>query len=195
MTMQTTRVEFSREEAAKLLRKYQEHKAYQTPADEDIVRLCRLIAKGKIVVHAIESIRRAGVNRFGLPILAIARADAKVVYFDRKRDGSAKMHIEKNGWIRPNMAASRLFEFGPGTFPGAPVTPIRHSAVVPHIPPDIRPARGMANYHLLWEAEWDVGYPIDPMLLRRIGKKGDLWLVCGAWDLTAIERAALSARL
>jgi hypothetical protein len=32
------------------------------------------------------------------------------------------------------------------------------------------------------------------MLLRRIGR-ADLWLVVAGWDLTEVERAALSTRL
>jgi hypothetical protein len=58
----------------------------------------------------------------------------------------------------------------------------------------LRPKRGLANYHILFEAEWSFVAPKDPLLLRRAGK-GDLWIVCAAWELTEIERAALTARI
>ncbi len=51
-----------------------------------------------------------------------------------------------------------------------------------------------SNYHILWEAEWTKIVPRDPYLLRRIGQ-ADLWLVVAAWNLTEVERAALSTRI
>jgi hypothetical protein len=68
-----------------------------------------------------------------------------------------------------------------------------HEAIVPIIPVHLRPKRGLANYHILWEAEWTKRYPVDPYLLRRLG--GDAWLVVAAWDLTDVERAVMSSRL
>jgi len=65
---------------------------------------------------------------------------------------------------------------------------------VPIIPGYLRPKRGLQNYHILWEAEWSRGVPVDPYLLRRIGQ-GDLWLVVAAWELTEVERAAMSTRV
>ena len=66
--------------------------------------------------------------------------------------------------------------------------------MVPIVPLHLRPKRGLQNYYTLWEAEWGPIVPKDPMLLRPIGK-GDMWLVVAAWDLTEVERAALSTRL
>ena len=63
------------------------------------------------------------------------------------------------------------------------------------IPLQLRPKRGLENYHVLCEAEWTgKAPPDDPMLLRRIGR-ADLWLVVAGWDLTAVEKAALATRL
>ena len=62
------------------------------------------------------------------------------------------------------------------------------------MPIHLRPKRGLANYHVLWEAEWTPSPPRDPFLLRRIGK-ADLWLVVAQWDLTEVERAALATRV
>jgi len=66
--------------------------------------------------------------------------------------------------------------------------------MVPLVPVHLRPKRGLANYHVLWEAEWERIVPRDPLLLRQIGR-GDMWLVVAQWDLTEVERAALSARI
>jgi hypothetical protein len=70
----------------------------------------------------------------------------------------------------------------------------RAEALVPSVPVHLRPKRGLASYHVLWEAEWTKVVPRDPYLLRRIGR-ADLWLVCAAWELTEVERAALATRL
>ena len=65
---------------------------------------------------------------------------------------------------------------------------------MPLVPIDLRPKRGLANYHILWEAIWQNVPPVDPLLLRRVGP-GDLWIVVAAWDLTEVEQAALAARV
>lgn len=63
-------------------------------------------------------------------------------------------------------------------------------AMVPLIPPALRPASDFKNFFILWEAEWqpDVA-PKDPALLKHVG--GDLYAVLAVWDLTELERAVL----
>jgi hypothetical protein len=193
MTMETTNLEMDRDEAAKLFRKYREHRAYSKPIDHEIERIYRHIAAGKVVVRALESIRAAGCNAQGMPKLAICRADARECYLSIYTNGEATMSALRHP--RGNTAASLFYKFEAGSFArmnreyGWSAT-----AIVPHIPPDIRPARGLQNYAILWEAEWGRTVPIDPMLLRRIGK-GDMWLVVGAWDLTEVERGVLADRV
>lgn len=187
--MQTKTLELDRHKAAELYRKYREHRAYSKPIDLEIERVYRLISQGKKVIRALASIREAGVNEYGLPLLGIARADAERCYLTIRHDGSARMSSDVQ-WITGNTARSRYFEFPTGLFARKHRTA---EAIVPHIPPDVRPARGLANYHVLFEANWK-DIPPDPMLLRRIGK-GDLWLVCAAWDLTEVERAVLMDRI
>lgn len=67
-------------------------------------------------------------------------------------------------------------------------------AIVPNIPPRLRPKRGLHLYTILWEAEWaiDPVPPVDPALLRHL--RGDLYVLCGTWDLTDLERAVLAGR-
>jgi hypothetical protein len=69
-----------------------------------------------------------------------------------------------------------------------------HSAQVPSVPLTLKPKRGLASYFILWEANWEPEPARDPYLLRRLGR-GDLWLVLAHWELTEVERAALSTRV
>ena len=62
------------------------------------------------------------------------------------------------------------------------------------MPVDIRPKRGIENYHVLFEAIWQPVPPVDPMLVRRLGE-ADLWVVVAAWDLTEVERTVLASRM
>ena len=66
-------------------------------------------------------------------------------------------------------------------------------AIVPTVPPRFRPSASLSNYHILFEAEWDMIAPRDPALLKHIG--GDLYAVLAVWDLTEVERAVLQQRV
>lgn len=188
--METTRVEIPRNEAAKLWRKYQSHKHNRGPLDEEIQRIYHNIAKGRTVIKALESIIAAGIGNDRLPKLALVRADAPFCFLRVWNDGSASFGMQETTWGR--IARDKIFRFPGRAFPHA--KPGNYQALTPHIPPDIRPARGLENYHILFEADWTKAPPVDPILLRRIGR-GDAWLVCGAWDLTEVERAVMAGRL
>ncbi|HMF69694.1 MAG TPA: hypothetical protein VK602_19035 [Phyllobacterium sp.] len=193
--METAQIEIERWEAHKLWRKYREHRAWSTPIDHEIERVYSAIAKGKVVIKALESIAKAGVGEDGFPKLAISRADQTRCVLTMYHNGGARM--AHDNWIGGNTAKGLYCDFPEQTFTAAAFRNRKHDraeAIVPHIPPDIRPARGLANYHILFEAIWSKVPPYDPMLLRRIGK-GDLWLVVGAWDLTEVERAAMASRI
>lgn len=189
--MQTQTVKMSMYEASKLWRKYQEHRAYATPIDLEIERIYKEIARGKTVIRALASIVAAGLGDDTLPKLAIARADATKVYLDLHTRGSGRMADVP--WVKGNTAASRVFNFADDSF-SRRFNHRRGQAIVPHIPPDIRPRRGLANYHILFEAIWEKAPPVDPILLRRIGQ-GDNWLVVAAWNLTEVERACMADRI
>jgi hypothetical protein len=198
--METTHIVVSKEEAAALHRKYMEHRAYSTPIDYEIQRAYQLLAKGKVLIKALESIAKAGVNADGLPKLAIASATAKGCYLERASRGTAVMASSAN-WRGKNRFhwGDQAFVFPPSTFPLSwdgkqRMTRSNHLAQLPLIPIHLRPKRGLANYHILWEAEWTPTPPRDPYLLRRIGKS-DLWLVVAHWDLTEVERAVLATRV
>jgi len=108
-------------------------------------------------------------------------------------DGRAR--FSSHPWPRENHRRCYI-DLPAGSFPA----PTRHrraydaQALVPLVPIHQRPKRGLANYHILFEAEWRLIPPKDPLLLRRIGH-ADLWIVCAAWDLTEVERAVLAGKL
>jgi len=191
--METLPVTIDRERAAELYRAYQVHQHYEKPIDEEIRRTYRLIAQGRVIIQALESIKLAGRNDEGWPKLAIARADQKSQWCTLHSDGSATM--QPSAWFRRSRGISKVaFSWPAGAFPQPARGNWRAEAMVPLIPLPLRPKRGLQNYHVLWESEWTGKVPFDPMLLRRIGR-ADLWLVVAAWDLTEVERAALATRV
>jgi hypothetical protein len=200
--MHTELIKVPREEATLMYRKYKEHVNYAKPIDWEIQRCYQLLARGKVIIRAIESIKQAGLNREYLPKLAIAPATSAACHLRRNSNGSMVMspddrfHSHEARNIRFN---EDTFAFPAESFPIASWNPkIRistdHKAIMPLIPVHLRPKRGMENYSVLWEAEWKRVIPVDPFLLRRIGKS-DLWLVVAHWDLTAVEQGALSTRV
>lgn len=197
--MQTQQVVIDRQKARDLYRAYKKHVHYSEPIDRECMRAYQLLAQGRLVIKALASITEAGLNAEGLPKLAICRADAVSCRFRLNRDGSAVMHDDRmeprhrERWSGPIVQSRSVITFPAGAFP-ANRDIWRANALVPSAPLHLRPARGVENYHILWEAEWTKIVPRDPFLLRRIGR-GDLWLVVAMWDLTDVERAALSTRL
>ena len=203
--MHTEKITVDRGEAETLYRKYKEHAAYSEPIDWEIQRTYDLLRKGKVIIRAIESIKQAGLNREFLPKLALAPANAVECHIERYRSGQMAMFPLMPGKQWPHRGKHNLafrentFVFPVESFPMAwngqhRMQRSEHKAMVPPIPLHLRPKRGLQNYHILWEAEWERLPPKDPYLLRRIGK-ADLWLVVAHWDLSEVERAALSTRM
>lgn len=193
--MQTQPITLDRVKARELWRDYRRHQHWSAPIDDEVRRAYQAIAQGKLVIRALDSIRAAGLNEERLPRLAIARADAHYCWLRPERDGGAAFcgSEEAAGWSGRRMTRQRI-TFPAGTFPGLATQRWRPRAIVPQVPLPLRPKRGLANYHVLFEAEWALVPPVDPMLLRRVGE-ADLWVVMAAWDLTEVERAALAARV
>lgn len=196
--METQGITLDRGKARELYRAYKKHAHYSEPMDDEIRRAYQLLAQGRLIIRALDSVAKAGIGDDGWPKLAIARADMPSCRCAIRHDGSATMTCEPGRiWgRRQNASSTKWFDFPVGTFAASTQ---RHSfrdgeALVPPVPLHARPKRGLANYHILWEAEWQRIPPRDPFLLRRIGL-GDMWLVVAMWDLTEIERAALAARI
>lgn len=190
--IETQNVIVDRAEARALYRKYREHQHYAKPIDREIQRTYQLIAQGRLVIRAINGIIHAGLNEQHLPKLAIVRADAPECVWIPNAMGGGTFNMER--WPRNNAAQSRTIRIPNHAWPAVATVRFRYQAQTPLIPIHLRPKRGLENYHILFETEWTRAVPIDPILLRRIGR-ADLWMVVAAWDLTEIEQAALAARV
>lgn len=180
--------------------------------DEQIMRCYRALSQGKQVIDLNEVMREAGETDTGLPRLAISRADYEKVEMRRDwRTGSVTLFPDGLD-LHPDGAEyeGRVFRF-PNVFsvrlePGVtqrrrnyegkqqdfPVT--EFTAIVPNIPPRLRPDHALSNYHLLFEVTWKprlqpVRAPKDPALLKHLG--GPLYAVLATWDLTPVEQAVL----
>lgn len=193
--MKVEKIVVDKKQARELYREYKAHASYGDKMDKEIQRAYQLIAQGRLVIKALESIGAAGLGPDNRPKLAISNAIAKECHLRLWQAGSASMSAQR--WGRGGSA----YNF---TFPGGTFTVPQFSertfgtvdavAQVPLIPINLRPTEALKNYHILFEAEWRPIPPKDPMLLRRIGK-ADMWLVVAAWDLTEVERAAMATRV
>lgn len=151
----------------------------------------RELSKGRQVIDLVKTMQDAGVDHNNRPRLAIVRADAKLCWFrwtstSRDWTGNKPVFSASDSWKPPKSQSVVL----PSETFGNNVNHLRHGlrAVVPTIPPALLPAGNLANYHILWEAEWET-IPVDPMLLKHLGKS--LYVVLAQWDLTPLERAIL----
>ncbi len=182
--MKVEHIIVDRAKARELYREYKKHQFYSAPIDLEIQRTYKVLAQGRTVIQAIKSIEVAGLGEDRMPKVAIARADAKTCYW-MTANGRGTFYSD-NIYTRAKQKQLRA------SFSGMTYQYPYGKAVVPIIPIHLRPKRGLANYHILWQADWQ-SVPKDPYLLRRIG--GDIWLVVAAWDLTEVERAAMETRM
>lgn len=164
----------------------------------------KAIAAGKRVINVATALSVGGQftegRHRGLPRLAIARADATFVRFDvYGSTGSPRYSYTAGfdasaGWRKQN----RELVF-PDLVWNEPLAREaygrrhRWQAIVPTIPPAVRPkwAR-LFSHFILWEADWERA-PVDPFLLRHLA--GDLYTVEAEWDLTELERSLLDHAL
>lgn len=157
-----------------------------------LIRLSETIALGGTTWRKVVRFDRSTVN-IHLPRLACIRADAKVCYTEGiAGDGSVQFAMQK--YLPPNAHRMRV-TLPAGTFLGHNSRFGSFKAMVPLVPPTLRPRWGLQNYHVLWEGEWQQDSPPpprDPALLKHIG--GDLYAVLATWDLTELERAVLAGR-
>jgi hypothetical protein len=167
----------------------------RTAEDEAILQAYRAAARGLPIINLPQVIQVGGFftddhPSSGLPRLAIARADWSRVWITMQRNS---MQFSDKQWLNDRGALVGVHNVRvDGEW--APPTYRRAQTVVPHVPPRHRPKRGrLSLFHILWEVEeWTLVPPTDPALLRHL--RGDLWVVLATWDLTALERAVLSAR-
>jgi hypothetical protein len=177
--------------------------------DQALAEGYKALMEGKRLIQLMPTLKAGGTTTIEVtqswsrdtfvltvPRLAYCRADAKIAWtFGVNRDGGCEITADR----RPRELHSRnradRSPIPDGTFePGRTGGP-NVRAIVPNVPPRLRPKRGLQLYTLLWEATWapDPTAPEDPALLRKLG--GDLYIVLGTWDLTPLEQAVLSGRV
>ncbi len=202
--MNVTTISDARHDAHRKYLEYREAYAKTKNAEDRILmRTYRQLSRGVVLLNLFDVMQTAGVDEQHRPKLAIARADAKQVWFHKnvwpRRSGAQvnrfTINRDNNGWAKtqivdlPSTIWSRDCPVNCET-----ITKRRHSALramVPLIPPTLRPKDSLENYHILWDVQgaWFEEPPKDPFLLKHID--GDLFAVVAEWDLTDLEMSVL----
>jgi hypothetical protein len=155
-------------------------------ADRVVMMGYKAMAQGRAIINLHDAFVSAGLDDKGRPKLAIARATWEWIRFQFQgwKDVARFEKAPVNQWNNP------FYRIPISAFP-AERTKEPWRAMVPMIPPSIRPASSLNDYHILWEAEWQTTPPRDPLLLKKLN--GSLYVVLAVWDLTELERAVLGA--
>lgn len=173
--------------------------------DQAMMRGYKALSKGQQLIRLSETVIAGGTEVFcwrrerekyatTVPRLAVARASAIHVWtYGVNRSGEVEMRTKRE--VAPSNRKDRtIVSFARDESREQPRNwgnpAIR--AIVPSIPPALRPAHSLDGYHILFEAEWgiDPQPPVDPALLKQVG--GDLYAVVAVWDLSPLEQAVLA---
>jgi hypothetical protein len=203
----------AREKVAEYLRSVRDR---HNAEDAAILRGYKALAKGHTVIDLPKVIRSGGVFQDGsvqqgLPRLAVATASHEFVWVTRGRDGAVTFWPGVISSWGPNRISNQrrkdVYRCPVGTLStevpmvydtrrGRNPWDGTYRAMVPHVPPGLRPVHSLDNYAVLFEVEeWapDPHAPRDPALLKHIG--GDLFAVLATWDLTPLEQSVLNGRV
>jgi hypothetical protein len=187
--MNTATLQMSTWDAKEAYRRFKRDLAHREMTDEDHVILMgyRALARGHGVIDVAQEIGRAGLDTRNRPKLAIARADWKLCWcYVNPREARAEFKKERS--VYPRARKQKITIRAKWTY-YEPGQPLSLRAVVPYIPPSIRPSGHLDKYHILWEAEWEQ-MPIDPLLLRHLS--GTVYAVLAGWNLTPLERMVMA---
>lgn len=201
--MNVETIQMSRQQALAKLSKYKERLARGADNEyEAAVAGYKALADGKILLDLEEVFVDVPRDEKQRPMLAIARADRRQVYFcwdgDRYRFDAGV----RPGWRSP---ASLNVRVGAGTPYDATKVAGEHShfrkggyALVPMVPADVRPNVDLKKCHVLWEvpvwADTRIGSaPSDPYLIQHLA--GSLYVVLAEWELTPLEQAITRGRI
>jgi hypothetical protein len=175
------------------LRRIQIAKTLIEKEDRQLLLAYKALKEGQRLLHLPSVIRDAGWTKNWLPKLAIARATAKQVTFFT----GSNPYFEGGPWdskVENSVKVTHSIfpaEITNGTWRQSNNHPSRAVALVPIVPPHLRPDN-IEKYHILWEAEWKFQAPGDPILLSRVND--DTYAVIAQWDLTPLEQRLLESR-
>ncbi len=185
-------------DAGRELRRVRSVRSKLEREDTELMKAYQAMSLGQRVLSLPSVLASAGVGGpHYLPKLAVAHADwewchlwrSPQSYFfsirewDSRNDFSISVPLQtfpaeltNTGWRAQN---------------NHPNSNIR--ALVPSVPPHLRPAGNLGDYCILWEANWEFKAPVDPLLLKHI--EGGMYSVLAQWDTTPLERMVLEGRL
>lgn len=162
-----------------------------TRDDKMLLRALRAVMRGKKVLDINLAIGAAGLDAHGRPKLAVCRADATWCHVHAWSSTALTFTSREFSWERRRRGEVDIQRSA--FAPGSPANSLSARAQVPSIPPQFRPEQNLAEFHLLWEAEWQPRPPVDPMLLKHVD--GPFFVVLACWDLSPLEQAVLRQRL
>lgn len=183
-------------ELGKEMRKVQVEKSRAEKEDQELLRAYRALMKaGTRLINLPTVITKAGLtDKEKLPRLACVPADSTNCTFNC---GSPKFlsRGSRRLWNDQDVSLPRWpAEITDVAWRRNNSYPISASALVPTIPPHLRPDdASLKDYWILWEAEWQSQAPGDPILLSRVNTH--TYAIVAQWDLTPLEQRVLENRL
>lgn len=154
--------------------------------------------EGKELIDIYEVMKKAGLNEKSQPLLAIARADQKLAYFDKRDSGTGVFGTSSSNWSSSIDWNKDRIELPQKTFDihwqrkdQWRIDKKMLSTKVPIIPVELLPEGELKNYYILWEAKnWEeLPETKDPFLLKRISE--NLFVILASWDLTPLEQSII----
>lgn len=175
-------------EAAAKFREYRDAVRRRHSEEDEAVRVMyRELYRGRPVIDCLQAFNACGHDVSLRPMLALGRADWPHVFFTTS-SWKGEVYFGKR---QPRRGSQSRLVFRRADFDWDICKANGGRAVTPIIPPALRPAGGLENYWILWEAAWH-NVPRDPFLLKHL--HGHIYAVLAQWDLTEVERLVLGTR-
>jgi len=192
--MNVPTIEMDPAEARRKLKAYRAELHRKADAEyEAAAKGYELLGRGFRLIDIEAAIRAGGRFDGGLPRLAVARADRRIVACQVDRN-SLQFYGNDDWNVRYRTLVVRL-----NIESTDPIS--RRFTRIPMVPADVKQSLRerslsveMRRYWILWEVErWyshnPIEPPVDPYLLLPCG--GSLYAVVAEWDLTELERSVM----
>lgn len=211
--MEIEKIQMPKERAKAEWKKYNElikkrHDKYL----EDMKKCMYQLSQGNALIDINKVMEKAGVTKNYEPKLAIARADWKEAHFHKKDSGRGFFAGSDRSWFKKSDDDIDLppetfcqwirikddIQMKDGTTRKADsrwdIQTPQIKTKVPIIPARLIPEGQLSEYYILWEVkEWEnLPEQKDPILLKRITE--NLFVILGAWEVTALEQSIISGR-